>query len=188
VYLVDVSGHGVGSAMHSVAVMNLLRQRALPNVDFEHPGEVLSSLNTRFPMDEHNGMYFTIWYGVYRTDSRRLTYGSAGHHPAYLVPPDRGTANPLGMPALMIGVMPQTYEVQETTVPPGSRLYLFSDGVFEIVPTAQQRWALSDFLPFLTQPMLPATSEADRLHGIVSQAAGPGPLEDDFSLVVVAFE
>ena len=29
-YLVDVSGHGVGSAMHSVSVLNVLRQRALP--------------------------------------------------------------------------------------------------------------------------------------------------------------
>ena len=188
VYLVDVSGHGVGAAMHSVAVMNLLRQRALPHVDFENPGEVLSSLNTRFPMDEHNGMFFTIWYGVYRTGSRRLSYASAGHHPAYLVPPDRSTASPLGMPALMIGVMPQTYEVLDTTVPPGSRLYLFSDGVFEVVTATQQRWALSDFLPFLTQPMLPDASEAARLHGIVTGAARPGPLEDDFSLVVVAFE
>ena len=188
VYLVDVSGHGAGAAMHSVGVMNLLRQRALPHVDFENPGEVLSSLNTRFPMDGHNGIYFTIWYGVYRTGNRQLTYGSAGHHPAYLVPPDRNTANPLGMPALMIGVMPQAYDVHETTVPPGSRLYLFSDGVFEIVTTAEERWSLSDFLPFLTQPMLPATSEADRLYGIVSKAARPGPLEDDFSLVVVEFE
>ena len=30
-YLVDVSGHGAGSAMHSVSVMNVLRQRAFPD-------------------------------------------------------------------------------------------------------------------------------------------------------------
>src|SRR6187431_816242 len=48
-YLVDVSGHGVGSAMHSVSVLNVMRQRALPNVDFRNPSEVLASLNARFP-------------------------------------------------------------------------------------------------------------------------------------------
>ncbi len=65
-YLVDVSGHGAGSAMHSVTVMNVLRQRALPGVDFGNPAAVLTSLNARFQMDSHNGLYFTMWYGVYR--------------------------------------------------------------------------------------------------------------------------
>jgi predicted component of type VI protein secretion system len=59
-YLFDVSGHGVGSAMHSVTVLNVLRQRALPNVDFGNPADVLSSLNARFQMDSHSGMYFTM--------------------------------------------------------------------------------------------------------------------------------
>jgi serine phosphatase RsbU (regulator of sigma subunit) len=187
-YLVDVSGHGAGSAMHSVTVLNVLRQRALPNVDFRNPAEVLSSLNDRFQMDSHNGMYFTMWYGVYRTDDRTLTYGSAGHHPAYLVPPDRQTAQPLGMSALMIGAFPgHGYEVQQTVVPAGSALYLFSDGVFEIMTKDEQQWALSDFLPLLVEPALPGTPETERLHRAVSQAAKPGPLDDDFSLMVVTF-
>jgi hypothetical protein len=64
-YLLDVSGHGAGSAMHSVTVLNVLRQRALPGVNFENPADVLSSLNARFPMDSHGGLFFTMWYGVY---------------------------------------------------------------------------------------------------------------------------
>ena len=187
-YLIDVSGHGVGSAMHSVSVLNVLRQRALPGVDFEDPAAVLSSLNVRFQMESHNGMFFTMWYGVYRADVRRLAYGSAGHHPAYLVPPDRREMHPLGMPALMIGVMPDSaYQVQHTSVPAGSALYLFSDGVFEIVTKDQQRWGLSDFVPRLLDPAVPGTSEPDRLYSAVKQAARPGLLEDDFSLMTVTF-
>ena len=105
-HLIDVSGHGVGSAMHSVTVLNVLRQRALPGVDFKNPAAVLSSLNERFQMDSHSGMYFTMWYGVYRPGDRTLTFGSAGHHPAFLVAPDRQESQPLGAPALMIGAMP----------------------------------------------------------------------------------
>ena len=132
-YLVDVSGHGVGSAMHSVTVMNVLRQRALPGVDFGNPADVLTSLNARFQMDSHNGLYFTMWYGVYDAGDRTLRYGSAGHHPAYLVAADRQAAHSLGMSALMIGAFQgYEYKVQQTIVPPDSRLYLFSDGVFEI--------------------------------------------------------
>ena len=65
-YLIDISGHGAGAAMHSVAVLNVLRQHALPQVDFANPAEILASLNNRFQMDSHNGMFFTMWYGVYR--------------------------------------------------------------------------------------------------------------------------
>jgi sigma-B regulation protein RsbU (phosphoserine phosphatase) len=139
-------------------------------------------------MDDHNGMYFTMWYGVYHPGDRTLAYSAAGHHPAYLVPPDRRAAHPLGSPALMIGAMPGgAYDVERTTVPEGSELYLFSDGVFEVVTKDGQRWALADFLPLLLAPALPGTPEPERLHRAVKEATGPGPLDDDFSLMVVTF-
>jgi serine phosphatase RsbU (regulator of sigma subunit) len=187
-YLLDVSGHGAGSAMHSVTVLNVLRQRALPNVDFRNPAEVLASLNTRFQMDGHNGMYFTMWYGVYDKRDRTLSYGSGGHHPAYLIPPDRRESQPLGSPALMVGALPiSEYEVHRTTVPAGSALYLFSDGVFDIQTKDQEQWSQSDFLPLLLEPPLPGTPEPERLYQAVRQAARPGPFDDDFSLMVVTF-
>jgi serine phosphatase RsbU (regulator of sigma subunit) len=187
-YLLDVSGHGAGSAMHSVTVLNVLRQRALPNVDFRNPAQVLSSLNAMFPMDSHNNMFFTMWYGVYDTADRMLTYGSAGHHPAYLVPADRDAAQPLGVPALMIGAVPDSaYQNQRATVPGGGTVYLFSDGVFEIVTSDQQRWSLSDFLPLLVEPAVAGSPDVERLYQAVRRAAGPGPLDDDFSLMAVTF-
>ena len=187
-YLLDVSGHGVGSAMHSVTVLNVLRQRALPHVDFEDPATVLSSLNGRFQMDSHHGMFFTMWYGVYRPSERTLTYASAGHHEAYLVLPEKSSARPLGMPALMIGAMPDSvYLAEQTTVPAGSHLYLFSDGVFEIVTASGDRWTKGDFEPLLLEPAVPGKSESDRLYEAVRQAAAPGPLDDDASLMVLTF-
>src|SRR5688572_24401679 len=55
VYLIDVSGHGVGAAMHTVSVLNVLRQRALPAANVRQPGEVLAGLNAMFQMDRHDG-------------------------------------------------------------------------------------------------------------------------------------
>jgi serine phosphatase RsbU (regulator of sigma subunit) len=187
-YLVDVSGHGVGAAMHSVTVLNVLRQRALPNVDFKNPPEVLASLNSRFQMDVHNGLYFTMWYGVYRTADRALRYGTAGHGPAFLVPPDRSEPQPLGMSAMMIGMMPdQTYEVKETTVPPDSTVFLFSDGAYEVATKDGGRWELENFLPLLTEAPAAGVPEPERIYRAVRQAAAPGPFEDDFSLLAITF-
>ena len=64
IFLIDVSGHGVGAAMHSVTILNVLRQRALPGVEWNDPGAVLATLNDRFSMDSYGGMLFTAWYGV----------------------------------------------------------------------------------------------------------------------------
>jgi len=188
-YLLDVSGHGAGSAMHSVTVLNVLRQRALPDVDFTDPASVLASLNTRFQMDDHHGLFLTIWYGVYRTTERSLVCGSAGHHPAYLVSADRSSMQPFGDSALMIGVMPTTrFPVQKTTVAPGTRLYVFSDGAFEIETKDDRRWSREDFLPLLQMPVIPQVSEADRVYEAVKSAARPGPLDDDLSIMVVTFQ
>ena len=187
-YLVDVSGHGVGSAMHSVSVLNVLRQRALPGVDFANPAEVLANLNNRFQMSSHNGLFFTIWYGVYQTEQRRLRYATAGHHAAYLVPADRGEHQALGMSALMVGIMPGLdYDVADVTVPGGSTLYLFSDGICEILTAEQTRWSLTDFEPLLVEPQQPNIAEADRLLNAVKQAAGSRPFDDDASLMVLMF-
>jgi serine phosphatase RsbU (regulator of sigma subunit) len=187
-YLMDVSGHGVGSAMHSVSVLNVLRQRALPQVDFKNPAEVLASLNVRFPTYDHNGLYFTMWYGVYDTATRMLSYGTAGHGPAILVPSDKHETQQLGMSAMMIGMMPdQTYEVRQVEVPPGSTLFVFSDGAYEILTKDGERWELENFIPLLTAPSEPNVNEPDRVYQAIKQVVKPGPLEDDLSLMALTF-
>lgn len=103
IYFLDVSGHGVGSALLSVSVLNVLRSQSLPNTNFLQPNEVLKTLNNAFPMNEQGDKYFTIWYGVYHLSQRRLIYASAGHPPALLMSSTSQTAmhvSKLGSPGL----------------------------------------------------------------------------------------
>ncbi|MEI8191965.1 MAG: response regulator, partial [candidate division NC10 bacterium] len=44
-YLLDVCGHGVGTALLSVSVLDMLRSQSLPDVDFRMPAQVLRALN-----------------------------------------------------------------------------------------------------------------------------------------------
>ena len=76
-YLLDVCDHGVGPALLSVSVLNVLRSQSLPNTDFHVPSQVLYMLNETFQMENHNNLYFTMWYGVYNKTTGVLDYASS---------------------------------------------------------------------------------------------------------------
>lgn len=188
-YLVDVAGHGAGAAMHAVSVMNQLRQRSLPDTDMASPAQVLRTLNECYQMEEHAGLYFTIWYGVYDMRTRQLVYASGGHHAAYLVSADKGSAQPLQTRNVIIGAMPGMEFTEATVdVEPGSSIYLFSDGVYEIIDKDGKQWALDDFVELIVAPGSDEESEPDRLYRIVCERAAPGALDDDFTLLVMTLE
>lgn len=186
-YLLDVCDHGVGPALLSVTALNVLRTMTLPGVDFRKPEQVLRAMNDMFQMDKHNNLYFTLWYGVYRRGERKVAYSTAGHPPALLF---NGNGAPLELitPNLMIGGMPDvTYKsaVAEVEVP--ARLYIFSDGVYEIRMRDGSMWNLAGFRNFMQQPPVSSGSEIEALYQFVRNAAGGGALDDDFSLLRVSF-
>jgi phosphoserine phosphatase RsbU/P len=132
IYLLDVCGHGVGSALLSVSAMNVMRTGAMPNTDFLQPDQVLQSLNSMFPMEKNGGLYFTTWYGVLEISTGKLRFCAAGHPPAVIVKPN-GETETLGSPGLPTGCFEEpTYETDETIFPAGSQLYVFSDGIYEV--------------------------------------------------------
>lgn len=188
-YMIDVSGHGAGAAMHSVAVMNLMRQRALPGVDMARPGQVLAALNDRFQMVDHADLYFTMWYGVFDAASRTLEFAAAGHHPAYLVGPERDAAAPAQARNGLIGAMPgRAYRSERLTVPPGASIYLFSDGLFELTAEDGRQCVLDEFLPVLVEPPVPGMTESQRLYRAAQARARGGEFDDDVSILVVSLD
>lgn len=187
-YLIDVSGHGVGAAMHSVSVLNVLRQRVLPGTDFTDPAAVLAALNALFQMEAHDGLMFSIWYGVFDRRDRMLRYASGGHHPAFLQRP--GGEAPLALKTrnLVIGALPEArFTGAAVSLPPGARLLLFSDGVFEFHDRAGRAWALADLLPWLAALPPDEPAPARWLEAAVRAQARPGPLDDDFTVLAVTF-
>ncbi len=187
IYLLDVCGHGVGAALLSVSVLNTISGHMLPNADLRRPEEVLASLNELFQMDRHNNMYFTIWYGVYEASTRRLTYAAAGHPPALLFGASANEPEHLAAISLPIGCMEAVeYSAANVPVTRGSRMYVFSDGVYEVRLPEGGVMALDDFIPLLSET---PSAEAGLLsvREQVAEIQGRDRFEDDFSLVEIVF-
>jgi serine phosphatase RsbU (regulator of sigma subunit) len=197
-FLLDVSGHGTGAAMHAMTVAQVLRERVLPDVDFLDPAAVIGGLNARFQMHRNNDLFFTIWYGVYDIVDRLLIFAAAGHHAAYLLPADNGAwpALPLHTQNPIVGMLPDpAIATADVEVPPGSTLHLFSDGVFEVIDREGRQLGLDDILPMLplvTHAERPANEaaapdEPRKLYDRIRAIARPGQLDDDFSVLVFRF-
>jgi serine phosphatase RsbU (regulator of sigma subunit) len=79
------------------------------------------------------------------------------------------------------------FEADRIDVPPCAKLYVFSDGVFEIKTRDGSQWGISNIVLLLLEPLAPGTPEPTRLHQAVRDRTGRMALEDDFSMVVVTF-
>jgi len=190
VYLLDVCGHGVGAALLSVSALNAIRSEALPQTDFHDPGSVLAALNKAFPMERQNDMFFTIWYGVYRSSTRTLRWAGGGHPAALMVPPEPGAASTLleSDGPLIGAVEGLDFTDGETAVPAGSRVYLYSDGAFEICRPDGSMWAFADFLATLTTPSQEGESRIEGLLARIRDLSGREEFVDDFSMLELRFD
>jgi len=185
-YLLDVCNHGVGPALLSVQALNVLRNQMLPGVDYRDPSQVLAGLNDAFPMERHNNLYFTVWYGVFNRKTRMMRYGNAGHPPALLLTPS-GEAVDLVKSNLMIGGMPGIpYKCAEHEIPKGSRLFVFSDGAYEVAPPEGTYWTYPEFRDYMAA--LPPEGEIPALLAYVREMGKREILEDDLSMVRAVFE
>jgi sigma-B regulation protein RsbU (phosphoserine phosphatase) len=173
----------------SVSVLNVLRAQSLPGTDFGDPAAVLTQLNRVFPMEQQNNLLFTAWYGVLDRRTRQLAFGSGGHPPAILVEGSAGTSaevRRLSTGGRVLGCDPVAAFCAETCeVKPGSRIYVFSDGAYEITGPSGCTLQLADLTEQLRQPAVSGRNKLDELLAWAKGFGGDAPLEDDLSLLEI---
>jgi serine phosphatase RsbU (regulator of sigma subunit) len=187
-YLLDVCGHGIGPSLMSVAVLHVLQAASLRDVDFRDPSQVLAVLNDRYQMKGNDDLYFTLWYGVYCPETRRLDYGCAGHPPAVMVDAGTQSLRLLQAKGAAVGLRTGNAFARETIiVPDGSQLYVFSDGAFEVQRPDGSMMQFEDLLQFISRPTSSGQCDLDLLLQHLVQTRGGETLEDDFSIVRFTF-
>ena len=201
VYVVDVSGHGVPSALLSVTLSRLLTAEPSSSVlwttdagatepRIATPAEVMNELYRRFPYDMQTGQYFTMVYAVLDCENRRLSYASAGHEPMIVIGPNRepefgtSTGQPIALVPAMI--MKSTYEELTVDIAPGDRIYFYSDGIPEARSSDEEQWGNDRLVAKLSE--LLGTDLGEGLPMVLEtvRAWQGGPhFDDDVSIVGV---
>ncbi len=183
VYVLDVSGHGVRSALHSFSLSQDLRQRQ-GGLNLYSPQQILQELNLKYPVDTQTGMFFTILYGVLDVKTQLFTFASAGHPGPVLVragqPPQllEGSSYP-------IGISPEPdYQTQTIQLQAGDKLLLYTDGVVEALSSRDKPYGQERLLRTIGRNAhKPIQELLDGIMKALENWACHVNLRDDLSLV-----
>ncbi len=127
IYVLDVTGHGVGAALNTFSLHATMARFEDKKLD---PAEFLTSLNRSlvgaFPL----GRFATMFYGVLDCDTHQLTYAGAGApRPIIFCGNQCRTLDSSGLP---IAIMKSaTYENLTDRLEPGESLFCYSDVLVE---------------------------------------------------------
>ena len=173
----------MGAALLSVVLLDVLRSRSLPGVDFSDPAAVLAAFNSQFSVSRH-GRFLTIWYGVLDLDAAELSFSTAGHPPAVLIRREAETRL-LSTNGIVTGcTVGAVYENIRCALRTGDTLFIYSDGAYELRGGARTTISFGDLASIFER----ATHGANPLDEILTELKRRGESErfkDDVSLLAI---
>ncbi|HLP76355.1 MAG TPA: SpoIIE family protein phosphatase, partial [Candidatus Paceibacterota bacterium] len=189
VFICDVAGHGVRSALVT-AMIRALVEELKPLA--EDPGEFMTKLNSDLhSILKHAGtpLLTTAFYLVADYRSGRMRYANAGHPKPLHVRRKAGLVEPLvnigGKSQPALGLFENaSYQTSEVKLAPDDLVMLFTDGLYEVHTSAQDLYSQADLLQDVQSRIQLAPSELfDQLLAHLRQISADGKFGDDVCIV-----
>jgi len=186
VYLVDVMGHGVGAALHASAIQSAILNRILPDCDFNDPDSVCCALNKKFPMSEHGGRFFTMFYAVIDVASGRIRYANAGHPPP-IISGGMGGTRDLDATTTIVGIGDmEPGSAAEDRLQQGEELWIYSDAAVELDEQSGNQFGVEGFKQAIS--VIRTSNPEDptaAMRELLLSVSGAGAFNDDLSIIRV---
>ena len=196
-YILDVSGHGVASALLSVTLSRVLSPPPDPssilvrdgNVpdrpEITPPAEVADRLNRLFPFDPATGQFTTMIYGILDAVTGEFRYVSAGNPGPVHLPAGAGPVI-LESQGFPIGLAEDAYEERSVRLAAGDRLYLYSDGVPEAMDPVGEQFGYARLLQAIGRGWSePLQEDVAALLGEIERWRGAASAQDDVAILAV---
>ena len=200
VYSIDVSGHGVASALMTARLASYLSGASAeqnvalaPNefglFDMRPPEEVCATLNELLLREMETDIYFTMTLAEIDLKTGAVRMAQAGHpNPAVQSP--SGEVRFLGKGGLPIGLIPGAeYDSCEFRLAPGDRLFLYSDGLTECADPAGALLDEDGLAAMMHRSRrLNGTAFLEALLWDLERFAGSAEFADDISGVFIQYD
>jgi len=199
-YQLDVSGHGIHSALLSFALHHriinetghsglLLKKNDQQQLQPCSPDKVASQLNQLFQNHSDTGLYFTLVYGVIHTLTGQVDFTQAGHpSPVHLS--QENQVHFCGSNGFPVGLLPDAdYETQTVQLMPGDALLIYSDGVTDCQNGEKENFGAERLQQQLMQMDYHSAEQmAEQLGQALNDWNGEKLFEDDVTLLAIQRE
>jgi len=181
--IADVCGKGLPAALLMANLLASLRAFASSG---RAPRDVVSSVNRALCRQNDLRRFVTLFYALYDSVTRVLTYTNAGHNPPFLLRRD-GSCERLPPNGTVTGIFDEAaYEEGVVRLEPGDRLVLFTDGITEARSDTGTEFDDSGLFSTIEGCRhQDAQAMVDAIFADVAAFAG-GRLQDDATAVVAA--
>ncbi|MBR5107092.1 MAG: SpoIIE family protein phosphatase [Bacteroidales bacterium] len=124
----DVSGKGIPAALVMTVISSMFRTLSASE---DSPRRIMSAINASISAQNENLMFVTLFVGTLDLSTGVLQYTNAGHNAPIVI--SAGEARLMPVDAnIPVGIMADwSYSQQETTLSPGTILFLYTDGLTE---------------------------------------------------------
>lgn len=180
----DVSGKGIPSALWMAMTIAVLRTQ-IPNEN--RPEKMIATLNTALTARNELMMFATFFLGVLDLTTGVLTYCNAGHDAPLLLGGDRPGFLDVE-PNVPLGVTPDwDYRAQETTLAPGTTLFLYTDGLTEAENKDHVQYGKDRMVAVLTTAPTAAEPLIQEVTDSVRAFVGEAEQSDDLTLLAIRY-
>ena len=200
IYGIDVSGHGISSALMTARLAGFLtagvpdQNIALQKLKRGHyrvrpPAETMSLLNERILSEIDTDLYFTMLLAIFDQSSGELVFSQAGH-PSPVSQRENGGIETVGAGGLPVGLIETAaFDQCEARLYPGDRFLIHSDGITECSTPNGELYGEDGLNASLTcHASLCGQACLDALLNDMVKFSGTDEFDDDVSTVLLEFK
>ena len=183
----DVSGKGVPASMFMAVARSLFRN---VSAHVPEPHIIAKALNESMSDGNEMNMFVTMFIGVLDLQTGHLSYCNAGHDAPLLIGQGVGV-----LPCesnLPIGLMDWNFVMQETTIVPGTTIFLFTDGLNEAENALHQQFGDERILQLAEEQLAKGEYQPmpliQRMSAAVHFFAGAAEQSDDLTMLAIQYK
>ncbi len=184
---VDVSGHGVASAMIGAMFKMVFHSVSLRT---NSPSALLAAINDQLFDVLPDSDFLTVFYGVLNPETLEFVFSNAGHPMPFLYRRSTGEIEELSSGGPLIGAFPgMQYDEGLTRLQQGDKILVFTDGVTETTQrgSSDEMYGMDRLKRiFLDQIDRPCATILQSIMVDIEEFGGSAVFQDDISMLLIA--
>ena len=181
----DVSGKGVPASLVMAVTRSLFRSTSSHE---NRPSRIINIINDAIARDNESNMFVTFFLGILDLPTGRLRYCNAGHNAPISIKQDKVGFLQV-IPNIPIGVLTDfQFEEQETWLPHGATIFLFTDGLNEAENNNHEQFGDGRILAVEQDAYnLSAQEQIDKMTQAVKMHVNGAEQNDDMTMLSIKY-